>query len=153
MPQKINALILDDNEIVADCLKKRIFKANESHCDFTGIEIIPHFLRIDLCDVNRSAQEIASAIISEEIDILLLDRGFYGIIDPSKAPKYSTLNNDSLYCAKDDKGQLIEDILKLIPKEKFKRISAVIVYTYDEEYAEPEQIRQIMRDILPVHFD
>lgn len=155
MRKKLEVLILDDNEIIGDCIRKRIFKANESNFSFTKLEIIPHYFYIDLENIQQSIDKISSEIIVKKIDVLLLDRGFFKIVDPSTDSTYRNLSSKYLYCKKDDQGRQIEEILGLIPKEKFKNISGVIVYTYDSGpwYIEPAQIKQSIKELLPEKFD
>lgn len=154
MGKQVNVLILDDIGIIADCVKKRIFKANESHSAFTGLELLPHHITVDNNNLSEAAKKIAVEITSKKIDVLLLDRGFYNIIDPVTDTKYGSLDSNMLYCRKGDKGNDIEEILRLIPKDTFNCVSSVILYTYDDEtYSEPAQIKQVIRDVLPTQFD
>lgn len=154
MAKKVNVLILDDNEIIADNVKKRIFKANESHSASLGFEVIPHHIIIDINNLSDAAEKITAEVTSKKIDVLLLDRGFYNIIDPVTEQKYRSLDSNMLYCRKGDKGHNIEDILRLIHKDTFKGVSSVIIYTYDDEtYSEPALIKQVIRDVLPPQFD
>ena len=154
MTTRINALILDDNKIIADCILKRIFKANESNLPFTNVDLVPHFMALDLSNLDKSAALLGDAITLKAIDILLLDRGFYTLIDPSVDSSYHALEPALLYSRKDDAGIKIEEILGRVPKEKFKQIKGVIVYTYDDEkYIEPAQIKELIRNVLPSGFD
>jgi hypothetical protein len=155
MGKQVNVLILDDNEIIADNVKKRISKANESHSASAGFEVLPHHITIDINNLSDAAEKITAEVISKRIDVLLLDRGFYNIIDPVTNRQYGSLDSDMLYCRKGDKGHIIEEILRLIHKDTFKSVSSVIIYTYDdaESYSEPALIKQAIRDVLPPQFD
>jgi hypothetical protein len=154
MTTRINALILDDNRIIADNILKRIFKANESNLPFTNLDLVPHFLALDLSNLDTSAKSLGDEITLKEIDILLLDRGFYTLIDPTVDSAYAALDPASLYSRTDDTGIKIEKILAHVPKERFKQIKAVIVYTYDDEtYVEAAQIKEWIREVLPDTFD
>jgi hypothetical protein len=153
MGKRINALILDDNEIIGENIKKRIFKASATNFPFFKIEVVPYFITINISNIRDSALKISHFINSKEIDYLLLDRGFYHVIDPKLNHSYSNLNDKYLYTKKVDlqSGIKIETILELIPKNDLKRIKGIIVYTYDTtgDYIEPAQIKQLYLDIFP----
>ena len=151
---RINALILDDNWIVGDCIKKRIFKANEAEFSSEEINVKPFYLEVDTLDKENAARIIESFIINNEINFLLLDRGFYNLIDPKSLVGHENLQPEKLYLNKKDKGIKIEQILKCISKDKMKSLKGVIIYTYDMEgtYIEPAQIRQNILEILPITF-
>lgn len=157
MKNKFNVLILDDNETIGENIKKRIFKANSSNYSFSGIEVIPHFLTIDISDLANSAKKINQFINSNNIDYLLLDRGFYHIIDPKLNSDYNHLDKKYLYTIKADlkNGIKIEKILEMIPQRDFKKIKGVIVYSYDasDDYIEPAQIKQLYVNLLPEKFN
>lgn len=157
LKKKYNALILDDNEFVGDNIRKRIYKANTSNYSYSGVEIIPHFLTIDISDLSKAAKSIINYINANKIDYLLLDRGFYFVIDPSSNETYNNLDNKYIYTKKKDlkNGVKIEKILELTSKKEYNRIKGIIVYTYDanEDYIEPAQIRQTFLNIMPENFN
>ena len=158
MKNKFNVLILDDNEIISENIKKRISKANSTNKAFSGIEVIPYHLPIDISNLEDSAIKISHFIGSRAIDFLLLDRGFYHNIDPKLNPIYKNLDNDYLYIKKTDlnSGIKIEEILKLINPKEFNRIRGVIIYTYNADsdgYVEPAEIKELyLKEILPEKF-
>lgn len=150
MKNTFKVLILDDVKIIGDAIEKRIFKANASNYRTSNIKIIPHYLFVDHTNREKAARKIASVIALERIDILILDRGFSTLIDPSENKKYEHLDEGKLYSHKDSGSEDIEDIIRLIPQKNLDKIEGVIIYTYDgSPYSEPEQIKHLYKEILP----
>ncbi len=147
MPNSLSILILDDNEIIAACIEKRLLKASQTFFETTQLEIIPTYLRLSNSDAIKAGKEIENYLKENEVDFLLLDRGFFDIIDPNKINDES-LDSEKLYIRKDAKGLKINDILSNVNFSKVKEFKGVILYTYDEPshtsewYIEPAQIRQ-----------
>lgn len=153
---KINVLILDDNLMIGDCIKKRIFKANEAKFSSSIAEIKPYYLQIDISKKEIAVEKIETFIASHEINFLLLDRGFYNLIDPKTNTGFSNLSSGNIYLKKNDEGIKIEQILKLVSKEILKKIKGLIVYTYDDNYGgyvEPAHIKQMVIDVMPDNFN
>ena len=150
MNKIINVLILDDNELVVECLIEKFLKTNQLFCEMTSINIVPYYLRIDLTD---GADQIEEYLIKNSINYLLLDRGFITIIDSEKDTN-SKLNKNKLFIRKNEKSIKIDEILKHVNFNKIKKIDGVILYTYDEPeatsewYVKPETIKQDLKKII-----
>lgn len=130
----IHILILDDNFVIANKVKKRIFSADRSYKYDSGIEIFPHYLKVDNTNSKAAAKEVNNYIKENEIQYLLLDRGFGEIIEPIQD---NPIGLDPNYIYKDNRenGFHIENLLfelKAIKKNALAKIKGVIVYTYDD---------------------
>ncbi len=146
MKRPLNVLIVDDNRIIGDAVEKRLFRASAIHSPITHLEVNPIYLKdftVDANAINAMANQIASAIAGNEIDVLLLDRGLFKIIDPQWNPEYKNLDHAYLYGERGDTGTTIEAVLNEIDPPTFKRIICVVVYTYiqDAQKDEPERIK------------
>ena len=152
---KVNALILDDNPIVGQCIKKRVFKANSCNRKFSQLEVIPFFTKYSLKNIDEIIRSIEFQIISDNINALLIDRGWYELINPNENKSIPNLDKEHLYLRKEDSGIKIEEILSKIDKSKFKNIKVVIIYTYDSDnwFIEPAELKKIISNVLPNGFD
>lgn len=155
MKKKVNVLILDDIEIVAENITKRIERASLINLPFTNLQVVPHYLKIDHNDEKKAAQDIALTITGHKIDVLLLDRGFYNVVELKEGNNYGSLNETKLYGIMGDKGKMIETILKETPPHTFDDISGVVVYTYipDDNVYEASEIKEKIAQLLPEKFD
>ncbi len=154
----INILILDDNFVIADKVKRRLFSADKSYKYESGIEIFPHYIRIDNTDAKIAANTVNNYIKENDIKYLLLDRGFGEIIDPNETNN-NELNSEYVYKNNDKSGFYIENLLselKAIKKNGLSKIKGAVIYTYDD-YREQnkqgdtikEEIIHEMKSILP----
>ncbi|MBL7137041.1 MAG: hypothetical protein ISS81_10720 [Candidatus Marinimicrobia bacterium] len=150
MNKTINVLILDDNELVVECLTEKFLTTNQLFCEMTNINIVPYYLKIDLIE---GAVQIEEYLIKNSIHYLLLDRGFITIYDPENISN-SKLNKDKLYISKSEKSIKINEILKKVNFNKIKKLDGAILYTYDEPeatsewYVKPETIKQDLKNII-----
>ena len=129
----IEVLILDDNFVIANKVKSKLFNASNSYKIDSGIEIFPHYLKVDNHDPAVAAITVNNYLRQYEITYLLLDRGFGHIIDPLTGP-IGNLETNSLYKDNSIKGYYIEELLseiKGVKNNALSRIKGVIVYTYD----------------------
>jgi hypothetical protein len=97
----------------------------------TQININPIYVKIDTGLLKEARQQIEYCIISNNIHFLILDRGFFDIIDPEDN-KITGLDNATLYIAKEAKSIKITEILKGIEFSRTKSLKGVVLYTYDE---------------------
>lgn len=153
MAKIYNILLLDDNEIIASCIQKRLLKASETFFETTQIEINPFHLQIDISNISKAGQIIEKFIIESEIHFLLLDRGFFDLIDPVKL-NIQELEKNTLYIEKNTKSIKITEILKEVNFSKTNSLKGVVLYTYDEPsltsewYVEPAQIKKDLKQII-----
>jgi hypothetical protein len=145
--KKINILILDDNFVIANKIKKRLFEADNSYRYNSGIQIFPYYLEVDNDNPFEAAKVVNNYIKENEIQYLLLDRGFGKIIEPTISDS-ENLNNEYLYKDNTVVGYFVENLLKEINKIKhneLKNIKGVIVYTYDD-YRELKKESEIVKE-------
>lgn len=153
MTQSINILLLDDNEIIAACIEKRLLKANETFFETKQVEIIPTHLKVDNTNPINAGKTVETYLTENKVDILLMDRGFFNIIDPEKII-IDQLANDTLYVPKDERSIRVTEILQNVNFKKVEGLKGVILYTYDEPsrtsewYVEPAQIKQELKNIF-----
>lgn len=154
MAKTYNILLLDDNDIIADSIKKRLLRASQFFYEPNQIAINPIHLKIDIGNLNDARQTIEKCITDNNITILLLDRGFFDIIDPVIQTKIAGLDSNTLYMRKAEKGIKVTEILKEINFSKIKSIQGVVLYTYNEPvitsewYVEPELIKKDIKEII-----
>lgn len=148
----INVLIVDDNEITADCIEKRIEKANEVFSGKTGYRIRPFYYKATSFEIEKAGKIIEEILLKNDINFLLLDRGFFNLIEAKKSNL--DLDDEYLYVKKDDKGVKITEILPMISFKKINKLKGIILYTFDdpsqtsEWYVSPEQIKRQLKDII-----
>ncbi|MEZ4828974.1 MAG: hypothetical protein R3C61_22210 [Bacteroidia bacterium] len=145
--KKINVLILDDNFVIANKVKRRLFSANRSYRIDSGIEIYPHYLEIDNTNPKISAKSVDDYVKENEIEFLLLDRGFGHIIEP-KPNNPEELDIEYVYKDNTKSGFYIEHLLeewKRLKKSSLKAIKGAIVYTYDD-YRELNKQGEVIKD-------
>jgi len=148
---KYNVLILDDVELIGENIKSRMICVNGF---YTDIEIIPHYISFDIKNIPDAAKKIAKNIRDNEIDYLLLDRGFSSILN-SEEEKLHNLDSERLWA---EKGSIwIKDILGEISKEIYNQIKGIIIYTYDPRVNHPDSRREVIQDeclkVLPKKFN
>ncbi|MTI29948.1 hypothetical protein, partial [Xanthovirga aplysinae] len=131
MRKKINTLIIDDNPVIGDCIGKRILKANSLYIE--NPEIVPTFMEMDLTHKIKSLKLIEGFILNNQVEILLLDRGYYRVYDPVKDEDYKNLNDKYLYSPSGDKGMKIENLLSSFSAKSLNKIKGIIIYTYDSD--------------------
>lgn len=151
MEKKYNVLLLDDNPVIADCIKKRLLKASEAFYGTTQIKINPIYLEIDITKLKESQKNIQDTIDSQEIHFLLLDSGFYKTIDPTDnkiKDKLKYLNQDTIYYDKTIEVISISEILRDINFSKAKFLKGVVLYTYDTKVVEPAEKRHELIDVI-----
>jgi len=153
MQNSVTVLLLDDNEIIADCIEKRLLKASQTFLETTQVEILPIHLKIDNSNPVKAGKEIENYLKENHIDFLLLDRGFFDIIDP-EIVNDELLDPDTLYIRRDAKSVKVTEILENVNFGKIKGLKGVILYTYDEPshtskwYVEPAKIKQELKRSL-----
>ena len=148
--KKVNVLILDDNFIIANKLKKRLFDADNHYKFNTGIQIFPHYIEIDNIDYKKSVKDVNNYIIENSISYLLLDRSFGKILDGDE------YNNDELkkgiiYKDNDVGGYYIEALLQellRIRNNALNRIKGIIIYTYDDYRTDKKEGEAIKEEII-----
>jgi hypothetical protein len=131
--KSIKVLILDDNFVIANKVKSKLFNASNGYKIDSGIEIFPHYLKVDNNDPAVAAITVNNYLRQHEITYLLLDRGFGHIVDSSVGTN-DNLEANSLYKDNSIKGYYIEELLSQIKGVKnnaLSQIKGVIVYTYD----------------------
>lgn len=154
MAKTYNVLILDDNDIIASCIHKRLLKVSQTFFETTQIDINPIHLQIDITNLNEAGQRIEKNIVDNNIHFLLLDRGFFEIIDPSIQTNIPVLEKNTLYIVKDTKSIKITEILKEVNFSKTKSLKGVVLYTFDEPsltsewYVEPAQIKKELKQTI-----
>jgi len=154
MAKTYNILLLDDNDIIASCIQKRLLKASQTFYDTTQIDINPIHLQIDIRNLNEARQRIEKSLVDNNIHFLLLDRGFFDIVDPATHTDISGLDKNTLYIGKEAKSIKITEILKGVNFSKTKSLKGVVLYTYDEPsltsewYVEPAQIKKDIKQTI-----
>ena len=140
--EKYNVLILDDIEFVGKNLCKRFYETSRFYSKNLGIEIKPHFEVVQIGDCYKNTLEkIKDSIIERKIDYLILDRGFNNI-ENIKADAFSVNMDNKIN---------VEELLKDIPTEYYKRIKGVIVYTYIPDEKEKDfDIEKFRDDIYTI---
>ena len=146
--KEYNVLILDDVKLIGENVDKRMCEANTSYSLLSGINIKPHYVSIDISNIQTASDEIARIIEARKIDYLLVDRGWFIIIEPD----VKGLNNDFLY-AENRELVKIEEVLKKIPQHNYNRVKGIIIYTYnDENDFSPERLKEDYINMLPKKF-
>lgn len=147
--KRINILILEDNFVIAQKIKSRLFKANEIYAHQSGVEIFPYYLEVDNENPEIAAIKANEYIKLHDIEYLLLDRSFGSIIEP-KPNNEEEHDVEYLYKDNTKKGYYIEELLKSIsctPKHNLTRIKGIVVYTYDNYMDENKQGEIIKAEI------
>jgi len=134
--KNINVLIVDDIGVVGDCVKKRLAK-QDSYFVSQDFRVNPYFYKVVSLDPQLNAKEIERVIKERKINYLLLDRGFYAIIDPS-SDSSTCFDKSYLFRKINNKGINIEDILRQMDISAFRDIKGVIIYSYDDDLLEEE---------------
>lgn len=154
MAKTYNILLLDDNDIIASCIQKRLLKASQTFYETTQVELNPIHLQIDIANLSEAGQRIEKSIIDNNIHFLLLDRGFFVIVDPAIQSNLSDLDKNTLYIGKDAKSIKVTEILKEVNFSKTKSLKGLVLYTYDEPsltsewYVEPAQIKNDLKQTI-----
>ncbi len=149
----VNALIVDDNPIISDCILKRLGKASERYSSDSDISIRAFQCQFSVYDSVVAARKFEDCINLNSIDFLLLDRGFFDIIDPVYKRDLN-LDGDYLYVSNQQKNVKIIEILSHVSFRNIKKLQGIIVYSFDELYqtsewyVEPVQIKREITDLV-----
>ncbi len=130
----INVLLLDDNFIIANKIKKRIFEADSLYKFNSNFHIHTYYQEIDNSNVSNGAEQMNLFIKSQNIEYLLLDRGFGKIVDPEIEP-LSSLDNTCVYKDNSVKGYNVEELLLELKNKNnsnLNSIKGILIYTYDD---------------------
>ncbi len=148
MKKVCSVLILEDNEIVASCIQKRLHKAGATFSATTGVEVNAEYLILSPRDPTNAGQEIEAYLQQHPIDLLLLDRGFFQLLQSPPPDAPTNWNPDCVYIPKGDKGTKVTDLLLHANFDRLRKLKGVIVYTYDEPsrtseyFIEPADIKK-----------
>jgi len=150
--KKLNILILDDNFVIGHKVKKRLFTANSTYKDETGFEIFPFYIEIDNVNPKIASKEVNNFVRENNIQYLLLDRGFGELIEPQENNELD-FDVSYIYRNMSKGGFKIEQLLshwKQINNNSLKDIKGLIVYTYDDyfEADKPKQGEVIKEEII-----
>ena len=145
--KRIEVLILDDNFVIANKIKKRLFTADKIYKYASGIELYAHYLEVDNHNPEKAAIAVNNYIKENEIKYLLLDRGFGKIIEP-RINNSEKLDSNYLYKDNNLKGYSVEHLLsalKNIKKNALSQVKGIIIYTYDD-YRELNKQGDVIKD-------
>lgn len=133
----INALIIDDHPIVGEALRNRIADASQENRPFGQIGIVPHYLHISTGDERELARKIASAIHSNHVSVLVLDRGIYEIVTAVQTGQDRDKESAERMVYRKgpwERGKMIEGIFAHLKSDPvLQQIRSVILYSYDDD--------------------
>ena len=147
LKKNLNVLVLDDNPIVVDSIQKRIAKLDEYFVDATSTSLTVFNVKVPVYNSKDAGKIVEDFLILNSIDFLLLDRGFFNLVDPVNVPNEG-LHPDYLYVPIEKDRLIITEILAEISFKQVRRLKGIIVYTFDEPYqtsewyVEPAQIKK-----------
>nr|VFK65273.1 MAG: hypothetical protein BECKUNK1418G_GA0071005_106011 [Candidatus Kentron sp. UNK]VFK71401.1 MAG: hypothetical protein BECKUNK1418H_GA0071006_106411 [Candidatus Kentron sp. UNK] len=154
----INVLIVDDNPVTSDYIKKRLEKLNEQFAEESIASIKPFHCAFSVIDPREAGQKVENCIISNSIDLLLLDRGFFDVVDPKNIPDRK-LDDSYLFTRRNQKSVEITEILQNVSFGEIKKLKGIIVYAFDdpyqtsEYYVEEAQVKREIKDIVGEKID
>ena len=68
----INVLILDDNSVIANKIKERLYDADAIYKQNTNVELVPIYLEVDNVDHKKAATLVNSKVLENNIDYLFI---------------------------------------------------------------------------------
>jgi hypothetical protein len=154
--RRLNVLIIDDIQLIGKKILERLIILNDKYYD-DYIDLNPNYYHYDVKQsFETCVSEIHNIIFRNEIEYLLLDRGFNRIVDETYKHEFPDLNIDNFVYSDmryNDRITADQLLFELTKRDKLlNKILGIIVYTYDPNNKSRAVVQQEIFNHLPKNF-